>query len=92
GFEELRALQPAVAKLGLEADSPAGPVGEVVEWLVSAAHARLAGSAPDCAECVEPLLERAQARRSPADEMLERAEATGDSQDALERVRVRCPD
>lgn len=72
----LRALQPLVARLGLSAMSAVGSVAEIAEWLVELAHRRLVGSAPDCAECVEPLLERATEGRSPADVMLERAEKT----------------
>lgn len=86
-YAAARALQPKIATLGLEADSPAGPVADVVEWLVQRAHARLAKSAPDCAECVMPLVERAARRKSPADEMLARAAATS-VRDALTIVRI----
>jgi glutamate--cysteine ligase len=70
GHAELRALQPLVARHGLEATSAAGPVGEIAEWLVKLSHRRLLRSPTDCAECLLPLIERAEARRSPADEML----------------------
>lgn len=70
GYAELRALQPEVAKLGLEANSAAGPVAEIAEWLVKLAHRRLKDHPTDCAECVSPLIARAEARRAPADEML----------------------
>lgn len=73
----LIALQPAVAKLGMEATSAAGPVGEIAEWLTKLSHRRLEGSPTDCAECVTPLIERAIARRSPADEMLAIAARSG---------------
>ncbi len=86
-FEALRKLQPEVAIHGLEAQSAAGPVAEVAEWLVNAAYQRLKSGAPDCAACVLPLLEQAQSRRSPADELLERAEKTS-ILEALERVRI----
>ena len=86
-FPALRELQPAVAKVGLEADSEAGPVAEVARWLMETAHDRLRRSAPDCAECVEPLVERARAGRSPADDLIEAAER-GSVADALALVRV----
>lgn len=74
-FERLRALQPEVARVGLASTSAAGPVAEVVEWLVRLAHERLEASSRDCAECVEPLVERALRRRSPADDLVALAEA-----------------
>jgi glutamate--cysteine ligase len=74
GYAELRALQPLVAKLGLSAMSAAGPAAEIAEWLVRLSHDVHTRSMPDCAECIEPLLERAEAGRSPADDMLEIAE------------------
>ena len=86
-FGALKTLQPEIARVGLEADSSAGPVADVVAWLVEAAHARLKSSAPDCAECVEPLLERARARRSPADDLIERAEKSSVIE-ALDLVRL----
>ena len=70
-YAAVRALQPQVAQLGLRASSAAGPVVDTVQWLTRRAYERLARSAPDCAECVLPLVERAAAARSPADEMLE---------------------
>ena len=76
-YEALRRLQPQVAELGLEAESAAGPVGEIAEWLMKTAYERLRRGAPDCAECLVPLVERAEARRSPADDMLEIAARDG---------------
>jgi glutamate--cysteine ligase len=87
-FAALRTLQPEVARAGLEAVSPAGPVAEVAQWLVQAAHGRLRTAAPDCAECLEPLLERAEAARAPADDLLERAEKSSVAE-ALELVEIR---
>lgn len=76
-YENIRALQPAVAKLGLQASSAAGPVGEVVTWLVEQAHLRLSNSGSGNEACVEPLLERAHRGLSPADEMLAVADKDG---------------
>jgi glutamate--cysteine ligase len=76
GYAELKALQPEVARLGLEAESAIGPVAEIVEWLVKLSHQRLLSSPTDCAECVTPLIERAEARQAPADEMLATARAS----------------
>lgn len=86
-FEAVRSLQPAVAEHGLESSSAAGPVGEVVAWLVKTAYERLARSAPDCADCVLPLVQRADRGVSPADEMLAVA-AERSVVDALELVRL----
>lgn len=86
-YEALRALQPEIAKVGLEANSAAGPVLEVIRWLVKRSYERLDKSAPDCAECVLPLVERADSGRSPADEMLARAAKTS-VEDALSIVQV----
>jgi len=86
-YAAVRALQPQVAKIGLDAQSPVGPVREVIEWLVDAAYQRLDKSAPDCAECVLPLVERAKRGRSPAEEMLEAYEQGG-IEKALEIVRL----
>jgi glutamate--cysteine ligase len=83
----LRALQPEVARHGLDADSPAGPVREVIRWVVQAGYERLAKNSPDCAECVVPLVERAELGRSPADEMLAIAERDGIAA-ALELVKL----
>ncbi|MEO1337328.1 MAG: glutamate-cysteine ligase family protein, partial [Myxococcota bacterium] len=77
-YEALRALQPQVARQALEGNSPAGPVVEVARWLAQRAHERLSTSAPDCAECVLPLVEQAEKGVSPADEMLA-AVASGQS-------------
>ncbi len=73
-FPEMRHLQRDVARFGLDAVSPIGPVREIARWLVDTAHRTLATSTRDCAECVDPLVERAAAGRSPADDMLELAE------------------
>lgn len=72
-YAAVRTLQPQVAKLGLEADSPAGPVLDVARWLVQLGYERMRTGAPDCAECLEPLVELADRGRAPADEMLELA-------------------
>lgn len=85
-FEAVRALQPQIAKVGLDASSPAGPVREVVKWLVDTAYQRLDKSAPDCAECVMPLVERADRGQSPSDEMLAKAKIGG-IEAALDIVR-----
>ena len=76
-YEALRTLQPKIAVQAMEADSPAGPVAEVAQWLAQRAYDRLAASAPDCAECVLPLVEQAAKGISPADEMLTTAERSG---------------
>lgn len=86
-YEALRALQPRIAREGMEAESPAGGVAELCEWLVELAYDRLARGAPDCAECLQPLRDLAARRRSPADDMLDRA-AQGSVRDALELVRI----
>ena len=86
-YEALRELQPRIAREGLEADTPAGPAAELARWLVELAYSRLARGAPDCAECVQPLRELAERRRSPADDMLEQATKTS-VRDALELVRI----
>ncbi len=72
-YEAIRALQPDIARLGLEAVSAAGPVLEVARFLLDAAHRRFLRSQPDCAECLEPLLRRAHEGRSLADDMLQAA-------------------
>ena len=79
-YAALRALQPQIARHGLDADSPIGGVREIARWLVNLGYERLARSAPDCAECLLPLVQRADAGRSLADELLEIAER--DSVDA----------
>lgn len=76
-YAAVRALQPQVAQLGLRASSATGPVLDTIRWLCLRAYERLSNSAPDCAECVLPLVERAQAGRSPADELLEAAQKDG---------------
>ena len=83
-YAALIELQEAVARVGLSATSPAGPVREVVPFLFEAAHRCLERRAPDCAECVEPLLERAEAGLSLADEML----AQPSIEDALRLVTL----
>lgn len=82
GYAELRALQPEVARHGLDAVSAAGPVRELVLWLVRRSHDGLRAGAPDCAECLLPLVERAELGRSPADDLLEAA-ARGSVEEAL---------
>lgn len=72
----LRALQPKVAREGLEATCPIGQVGEITEWLVKLSYAWNDRATPGCADCMIPLVDRAVARRSPADDMLERAAKT----------------
>lgn len=76
-YAELRTLQTAVARVGLDATTSIGKVGDIAQWLVEQSYARMQRSAPDCAECLEPLVERAQRQRSLADDMLERAERDG---------------
>ena len=83
----IRTLQPQVAVQGLDATSPAGPVREVIRWVVEAGYERLAKSSPDCADCVVPLVERAERGRSPADELLER-HAQGGLAAALDLVKL----
>lgn len=87
GWAELRALQPAVAKVGLDADSPVGKVRDIIRWLVELSYRRLANDMPDCSNCVVPLLEQAQSGRSPADELLEVAEKSS-IEEALELVEI----
>jgi glutamate--cysteine ligase len=87
GYRELRELQPLVAKHGLEARSAIGQVAEVAEWLVRIAAEGMGASAPDCAECLCPLLELAEAKRSPADQMIAIARERP-IKDALERCVV----
>lgn len=72
-YEAVRALQPQVAKLGLEADSAAGPVLDVARWLVDVGYRRMKEGAPDCAECLEPLVSLADDGYAPADRMIETA-------------------
>jgi glutamate--cysteine ligase len=86
GYAELIALQPLVAKLGLSAMSAAGPVAEIAEWLVKLSYKHHEGAMPDCAECLEPLVERAESGRSPADELLEAAEKSSIEQAVMSCV------
>jgi glutamate--cysteine ligase len=86
-FEALRALQPQISRLGMEAMSPVGPVKDIARWLVEQAYERLGRSAPDCAECLVPLLEQAVSGRSPADDLLEVAAKTSVAE-ALRQVEV----
>ncbi len=86
-FQALIELQPRIAVQGLEADSAAGPVREVAEWLAKRAYERLLASTPDCAECVLPLVEQAAKGVSPADEMLAAA-ARGSVEEALKPFEV----
>ena len=86
-YAAIRQLQADVAVHALDADSAAGPVREVILEIVGLAYERLQNSAPDCAECVLPLLERAQRGVCPADEMLQIAAERGVPA-ALETVRL----
>lgn len=86
-YHALRALQPQVARYGLQAESPAGQVLEVIRWLVDKAYHRLLNGSPDCAHCLQTLKEQAERGRSPADEMLEVAR-TGTVRDALRLVTL----
>jgi len=72
-YQDIKKLQPQVARMGLEANSPVGPVGDVILELVEWSYARMEKSAPDCAECLLPLLNRAQRKESIADELIKRA-------------------
>jgi glutamate--cysteine ligase len=85
---DVETLQADVARLGLEAMSPIGPVSEIAAWLVELAYGRMGKSAPDCAECIEPLRERAQERRSPADDLIREFAASGSLPKALQLVTV----
>lgn len=87
GFAELVSLQRDVARLGLAAMSAAGNVGEVIRFIVRAGYERLSRATPDCADCVLPLLRRAEEGRSPSDDMLLRLESGG-IDDALSLVEV----
>jgi glutamate--cysteine ligase len=87
-YEEIRSLQPQVAKLGLDAVSASGPVRELVTWLTEQAHLRLGRSGSAEADCVVPLVERAHRGLCPADEMLAVAESTGDIRAALDLVKL----
>jgi glutamate--cysteine ligase len=71
---EIHQLRRDVARFGMDASSSVGSVREIAKWLVETAHDALASSTRDCAECIDPLLERAASGRSPADDMLELAE------------------
>lgn len=73
----LVALQADVARHGLAAGSPAGPVGEVARALVEIATRHLSAQSTDCGSCLSPLLERAIRGASPADDMLEAASKQG---------------
>lgn len=73
GYPELVALQAEVARAGLGATTPLGPVRELIRGVVELAYAGLARAAPDCADCMVPLLERARRGVSLAEEMIERA-------------------
>jgi glutamate--cysteine ligase len=88
GYPEIRALQPDVARLGLDAVSPAGPVREIALWLSRTAYESLTSqNARDCAECVLPLVERAERGRSMADDLIDRYHKSG-IEHALELCRV----
>ncbi|HJL41539.1 MAG TPA: glutamate-cysteine ligase family protein [Myxococcales bacterium LLY-WYZ-16_1] len=87
-FEAIQNLQPAVARRGLEADSAAGPVVEVTEWLIETAYQRLRNGSPDCAECLQPLRDLARNGRSPADALLERAAESSVATALREQVQL----
>ena len=87
-YSAIRALQPKIATEALEADSPAGPVKDVAKWLAQRAYERLEGSAPDCAECVLPLVEQAEKGVSPADEMLQAVADGRSMEEALQPFEV----
>ncbi len=76
-YAAIRTLQPLVATQGLGADSASGPVKELIHWIMKTAYQGMKAGAPDCAECLEPLLERAENGRSPSMEILERWEKMG---------------
>lgn len=71
-YEAVKELQVDVARRGMAASSVSGPVAEIASWLAQTAYQSLKGGAPDCADCLLPLVEQAASGRSPADEMLER--------------------
>lgn len=73
GYPELVALQAEVARDGLGAHTPIGPVSTLIRDLVELAYDGLSRAAPDCAECMVPLVERARRGKSLADELIERA-------------------
>jgi glutamate--cysteine ligase len=81
---DLRVLQRGVARFGLAASSPAGPVREIARWLTHLAYDRLSRTSCDCAECLLVLVERSDRGRSPADDMLELA-AKSSIEAALDR-------
>jgi glutamate--cysteine ligase len=72
-FADVHQLRRDVARFGLDAQSPIGPVRDIAKWLVDTAYEALATGTRDCADCIVPLVERAAAGRSPADDMLELA-------------------
>lgn len=90
GYPEILALQADVARLGLDASSPAGQVREIARWLVELSYRRLDASTTDCAECVLPLVERAERGRSPADDLLALAARSG-LEAALDTVTLKAP-
>ena len=86
-FEDLKQLQKDVARVGLEAKSPIGEVGEIIKGLVESSYNRMEKSAPDCAECILPILKRAHRKKSLADDMLEKA-ATSSVDEAIKLCQV----
>ena len=86
-YEHVRELQPRIAREGLDARSPIGTAREVAKDLVEIARDRFLRSAPDCAECLEPLVARASEGQSLADELLQRAKS-GSIMEALDICRV----
>lgn len=84
---DLLTLQRDVARLGLDAPSPIGPVREVAAWLARTAYEHLRDGTPDCAECMMPLVERSERGRSPADDLIE-AHKSGGIEAALATVTL----
>lgn len=87
GHPEVVALQADVARLGLAASSPIGPVRERIREIVELVYAGLSSAAPDCAECMLALVERAQRGRSLADDMIERA-ASSSVEEAVKLAEI----
>lgn len=86
-FADVVTLQAEVARVGLEAVSPIGSARRVVKELVDLAYRGLSQAAPDCAECMLPLVERAERGQSLADEMIERARSSSIAE-ALRLVEI----
>lgn len=73
----LVSMSAAVARDGLAAMSPIGPVREVTRDLVQIALRHLSAQSPDCGLCLASLVERAERGASPADDMLALAAKDG---------------